>query len=398
MDISDVYTDQYETVDADAPVRSFRSRFTDGGLDALVVLADGEYLGVVTPREVTRRQVDPEAKASTLVWHVPRVGSHDDVREVARLLVSGGSRALPVFDGDDLVGVVTAEGVLSAVRSFLGVLSVDDVATHGAVTVAPDDTLGRAINRLREEGVSHLPVVEDGDPVGMVGLRDLVEFTSRAPARSQGGESDTATGRGGFGERAGDVERLLDLPVDTVMAAPVETTSADEPLDEAVGRMLDAGISSLVLLEDGDVAGIVTTTDALRSLTWDGEPGLVVQITNVDLMDDIGREEVAETIEGIAAKYARMSVLEAKVDFHEHTETLRGMPYVQARVRLFTDRGHFVATGEGYGAAHAFRLAANRIERKILEGKEYGTSMKPASEEELSKLLGWWLVGSPRER
>jgi len=48
------------------------------------------------------------------------------------------------------------------------------------------------------------------------------------------------------------------------------------------------------------------------------------------------------------------------------------MPLVLARIRLVTDRGYFTADGEGYGASHALRLAANKVERQILKGKHTG--------------------------
>lgn len=403
MDVSDVVSTEFERVAAEDPVSSFRSRFADDGVDAVVVFDGDEYVGVVTPRELTRRGTDPDARARSVLRHVPRIAPDEGVREAARLLVAGGSRVLPAFDGDDLAGVVTAGALLEAVRPYLRVLTVGDVYTAEVVTVAPEDGLGEALHAMREVGGSHLPVVEDGAPVGMVALRDLLSFATREVARAQGGSPDAAGGRGGFGDRAGEIERLLDLPVENVMVEPVETTTRGERLDRAVGRMFDAGVSSLAVLEGaapggGDLVGIVTTTDALRSLTWTDEPGPPVQITGVDLMDDLTREEVAEAIEAIAGKYRRLRVLEANVAFHEHDETLRGLSLIRARIRLFTDRGHFVGHGEGFGAAHAFRLAANVVEREVLEGKDYARTKKPASGEELSKLLGWWLVGQPRRR
>lgn len=66
---------------------------------------------------------------------------------------------------------------------------------------------------------------------------------------------------------------------------------------------------------------------------------------------------------------------------------------ILTRVRLFTDKGHFVGTGEGYGAAHALQLARN-----ILEGKAYARTKKHPSAEEKEKFLGWWLAGTSGRR
>jgi len=407
MDIRDIVSTEYAQFDADARVSKIEGAFTETGAKAAVVTEDDEYLGVVTQRQLASAHRNPDAKARGLVWHVGRVDLDDDVRTVARLLVGSDSAVLPVFAGDELLGVVTTEALLRKVRPFLGVLTVDDVYSPDLLTVTPDTTLGEVLHTLREERITHLPVVDGDAAVGVVSLSDLLDFATREVRRGQGGSPAPEMGaggrsHGGFGERAGDIDRLLDLPVADVMTDGVETTTGDEPLDEAVETMIEAGISSLVVTDsddDGDggqPVGIVTTTDVLEALTWTDETRPPVQITNVDLLDDISREGVTELVESVTRKYGDMRLLEANVYLHEHDEKLRGTPLIMARIRLFTDKGHFVGTGEGYGAGHALRLARNVVERQVLEGKEYGRTKKHPPAEELTKLYGWWLSGSSR--
>lgn len=398
MDITDIVSTEFETVDADARASELEGTFRETGTKAVIVTDDGEYQGVVTQRQFASANRDPNAKARGLLWHVGTVDRDDDVRTVARTMLGSESRVLPVFDGDELIGVVTADDLLSAVRPFLHVLTVGDVSTDDLLSVSPETTVGEVLHTLRERRITHLPVVEAGTVVGIVSLFDVLDIVVREMNRQQGGspapESQPGGGKphGGFGERAGDVDRMLDLPTADVMTEQIETTTHGQPLDEAVERMLAAGISSLVVTDD-DSTGIVTKTDVLRALTWTDETRLPVQITNVDLMDDISRAELARLIEDRTRKYGDMNVLEAKVHLHEHDEQFRGTPLLLARLRLFTDKGYFVGSGEGYGASHAIRLAANVVERQILEGKTYGQNKKHPPQEEWEKLYGWWLAG-----
>lgn len=423
MDISDIVLSDFDAVDADARMSTVQSRLKNEDRRAVAVMDDGEYRGIITPRQLLSGNVDPDAKADGYVWHVARVRPTDDVRTVAARMVGSLTRVLPVFEGDELVGLVTAEGILEAVQPFLGVLSVRDVFTQDPETLSPDTTIGRALHEFREHGVGHFPVVgirETGRPpeereeaegagveklVGVLSLRDVLGFVGREMERASGGtpgdfggpsSGRSGTTHGGFGERAGDIDRMLDVPVENVMTDTTVTSKPGAPLDDAVAEMLDRGISSLVVARDDRPVGIVTWTDVLEVLTLTGEERLPVQITNIDLLDDMTRAELSELIEGIASKHGRMRVLEANLYLHEHDETLRGTPLILARIRLFTDKGQFVGTGEGYGAAHAIRLAANVLERSILEGKEYARTKKHPDPEELSKIYGWWLEGSPR--
>jgi CBS domain-containing protein len=403
MDIRDIVSTEFETVDSDTSVSELLGAFEDESLRAVVVTNDGEYRGLVTRRQLSSGHRVPDEKARNLVWHVAKVEPSTNVREVARLMVGGNVQLLPVFENGDLRGVVTADAVLEKVAPFLNVLAVEDVHTHDLVTAHPETTLGEVVHLLREHKITHLPVVEEGQAVGVASLFDVVNFSGREIRKEQGGspprfDSVGGRSRGGFGERRGDLDRMLDLPVRNVMSEPVLTTSPDAGLDEAVETMLDEGVSSLVVTTGGESVGIVTKTDALDVLTVTDEDHLDVQIIGIDLMDDISREEVADMIERLAGKYRQLSVLEADVYLHEHKETFRGTPLILARIRLFTDKGHFVGTGEGYGAAHALRLASNILERQVLEGKEYARSKKHPPAEEKEKLLGWWLAGSARRR
>jgi len=128
--------------------------------------------------------------------------------------------------------------------------------------------------------------------------------------------------------------------------------------------MLDDDISSLVVVDDdGRAEGIVTKTDALRSLTWTDEDRIPVQVFDVGLLDALTHDDIAERIEELDLKYEAMDVVEVNVVFHEHSERTRGVPLVLATVRPLTDEGRFSGLGEEYGARAAFDEAADVVEK-----------------------------------
>ncbi|WP_423751046.1 CBS domain-containing protein [Salinirarus marinus] len=397
MDIQNIVSTDYPQVDTDTKVSKLATIFEDSAAPAIVVLDDGEYEGVVTRRQLTASHNKPEAKARKFLWNVPKISRTENVREVARLMVGSESMLLPVMENEEVVGVVTANDLLAEVRPYLDVLTVEDVASTDLVTVDADSTVGEALHEFRENSITHLPVMDEGSLVGILSLVDVVDFITRDIDVERGGTSgreSTGRGHGGYGPREGELERMLDLPVSNMMSEPVDTVSPDEAVDDAVDRMLDLGVSSLVVTENSDTPwGIVTKRDVLESLTWSGRGHRAVQVYGVDLLDDMTYEDVAELIDEVSRKYSAMTVLEAKVHLHEHEERLRGTPLILARIRLFTDKGMFIASEEGYGAKHALNLARNAVERQILEGKTHGQTKKHPDEETLRKLYGWWLSG-----
>ena len=362
MNIADIATDEFVQVDSDERLGKVRSVFERENPKGIIVTDEEEYAGVITERQLLQSHIEDDAKANVLARsNVPRIGRDEDVRDVARMLVEGGTKVAPVFEGETLWGIVTEDAILEAVLENLEVLTVDQIYTDSVVTLQEDDHLGKAINYLRENDISRLPVVNENDRLaGMVTTHDIADFAVRTMERQQ------------KGDRSGDTDRMLDLPVYDMMNAPVETATGDETVKTAVERMFESDYAGLVVTPDGDdtsVAGILTKTDVLRALTFTEEQSMDVQITNIDFLDTVSRSDIQDAIAEVVDKYQDMQVHHAHVRLSEHKERLRGTPLIHAQIRLRTNRGQIAGTGEGYGSDTAFRVALDKLERNVLELK-----------------------------
>ncbi|KAB1190480.1 CBS domain-containing protein [Haloferax sp. MBLA0076] len=402
MDISEILSPKFTEFDIGTPLSKVAGAFENQELDAVIVTDGDEYRGIVSRRQLASSSNQPSAKVGSQVQHVPTVDRTEDVREVARLMIGSDAKTLPVLRDDRVVGVVTGDAVLEAVRPFLDAATVDDAYTAELVSATPETTIGKALNLLREAGIAHLPVVDGDDLVGLLSLYDVVEFTTRGGSKSQGGSSSGFGGRagggqnrGGFGAREGDADRMLDLPVRNLMSDAVATVERSATLDEVVETMFEREVSSLVVTADDtdEPIGIITKTDVIEALTWERDDRNAVQVFGLDLLEGMDYDDVSALIESVTSKYGEMSVIKASIELQEHKEQSRGVPLVLARIRLVTDRGYFTADGEGYGATHALRLAANAVERQLLKGKTYGDSKKHPDTDEQTQLYGWWLGG-----
>jgi len=392
MDIRDIVSTEYVEFQADQRVSKLVGAFDDPAVSGVVVTDDGEFEGVVTRRQLAASQHQPAEKVRSLVWSVPRLAPGEDIREVARLMIDSDAKVLPVFEGEELVGVVTADDILGAVQSNLSEATVDQAATNDLVTVDPTTTFGEAIHEMRERRITHLPVTEDGRVAGILSLYDVVGLAVRSIEGSQGGNADDIGGRGGFGAREGERERMLDLPVRDVMVSPVRTIGREATLEAAVAEMFDVGGSALVVTDDdGSPTGIVTKTDVLESLTWGTDGSRAVEIYGADYLDDMRFEDVKAVVEDLDSRDSGMTIHDAKVHLHQHDEKLRGTPLLLARIRLYTDDGLFMASGEGYGAKAAIGEARETLERRIRDNKTYGQSKKHPDEAYWHKRFGWML-------
>jgi acetoin utilization protein AcuB len=97
-------------------------------------------------------------------------------------------RHLPVVDGKKLVGLLTNMDVRKAEASpatsleirelhyLLDKLTVGEIMTRNVITIAPDVSVEEAAILLHDNKIGCLPVVEDGNLVGIITENDVMEI------------------------------------------------------------------------------------------------------------------------------------------------------------------------------------------------------------------------------
>jgi CBS domain-containing protein len=97
------------------------------------------------------------------------------VSEAARLMNEAGVGSILVLRREKLVGIFTERDALGRVLAVgLDPLHtrLSQVMTARPDSMSPDKPFGHALIAMYEHGYRHMPVVENGRPVGVVSMRD----------------------------------------------------------------------------------------------------------------------------------------------------------------------------------------------------------------------------------
>lgn len=113
------------------------------------------------------------------------------VSAAARLMAKKKVSAVMVVQEARLVGIFTERDAVYRVMAKgrdPDITRLAEVMTRDPKTVAPDETFGYAMLMLFEQGFRHAPVIENGQPIGIVSARnaldpDLEEFAAEAQRR-----------------------------------------------------------------------------------------------------------------------------------------------------------------------------------------------------------------------
>ena len=181
---------------------------------------------------------------------------------------------------------------------------VRDIMQSRLVTISPKTTLPQAMRLAAERRIRHLPVVENGELIGIVSDRDLKQAMA-SPATSL---------------EAHELNYLLNrLSVAEIMTQAVITIGPMFPVEEAARLMVQEKISALPVIEDGRLIGIVTETDVLELFVRAMGAGTPSTRLDVLLSDDrpCALPEIVNMIEGTGVCVTSIVTLQNRAGVRE---------------------------------------------------------------------------------
>lgn len=99
------------------------------------------------------------------------------VYDALAMLAEKNIGALVVVDDGELIGIISerdyARKVILADKSSRDTL-VSEIMTPDPVTVTPRDTVGACMGLMTDNRFRHLPVVDDGELLGVISIGDVV--------------------------------------------------------------------------------------------------------------------------------------------------------------------------------------------------------------------------------
>ena len=128
---------------------------------------------------------------------------------------------------------------------------VRDVMTTDVTTLREDAALVDATLIFASSGVRHIPILNGKKLVGIVTERDLKHYTPSILS----------------GIPPAEYNRLMgSTPLSKIMTRDPATIEPGKTISEAVQMLYDRRIGCLPVVEDGELKGIITTTDMLNLL------------------------------------------------------------------------------------------------------------------------------------
>ena len=152
------------------------------------------------------------------------------------------SRRSGIVTETDLIRKVLAKGIDPSLAM------ADQIMTSPLLTITPDRPMLDASHLMETNQIRYLCVSDKDEIVGIISVRDLVRY---------------------FVDSEGGPIRDLDnvyRPLSVLMRTTMETIASERTVLEAAQTMAEKRIGSLLVIEAGEMVGIVTETDVVRKV------------------------------------------------------------------------------------------------------------------------------------
>ncbi len=240
------------TILQDSKVENAVKAMDEHNIGSVVVLDALGPCGVFTERDLLSRVLakgkDP---AATVISEVaspkfPSIDASETLEGAAHAMVETKSR-LMVFEGADLVGMVTPTDIVRVLRGIETDFSILKVISTRMVTVIPETPVSSVVRRMDEEKVGSVLTSEDGRWTGIFTERDLLKKVLAKKVR-------------------------LDVEVRKVATTPLVTAEPGVFGREVAGIMSLHGFKRVPLVLDGEGVGIVTARDVVEAFAMASRP------------------------------------------------------------------------------------------------------------------------------
>lgn len=371
--VGNIFSKSFSTVNENDPLSKCLKLFKREMPPVIAVLdGKGKYVGVISRRWVIRSRLDPATtKVKSLMRPAPKVSKEFSLSRAATLMIQSGVRQLPVFEKNKLVGFVTDEDIIhGAVTQEWGSTTVEKIMTKAPQVIEANRSVGAVLSLFREHGISHVPVIDEGKLAGIISIQDVIEQVFQPRQRQT------------LGEIVGKKVPVLSIPAKGIMTQPVITVTSDTSLREAVEKMHKQDVSCLLVLSKERLAGIVTKLDFLEPISQLEivEQKLTVQfgVKGISINPD-QQGFIMNEFEAFTRKYKDALKLGTLfVYMKTHGTNKKGVPLIHCRLQLRTVRGSFFSSSEGFGVESTFRVALDRLDKRLLRSKELSYNPKYA--------------------
>ena len=113
-----------------------------------------------------------------------KVDGSDMLSQAVKVMVENDTGSVAVYNGDAFIGMLTFREILTSIHhsGFDAAANApcSDIIEKNGICTTPDDSVDQIRNMMTSKHIRYLPVVTDGDVVGVISFYDVARSVAKA--------------------------------------------------------------------------------------------------------------------------------------------------------------------------------------------------------------------------
>lgn len=278
--VEEYMTDEVVAATTNETISHVRNLLLKHNISRVIVLQDGKPRGMVTKKDVLRRLAAGDAPwkrrpldkitiSRVMTPGLITIPPEADVKAAAKLMLKENISSLPVVGSNTLYGILTKTDLLRAYREhYQGAFRTRELMTRKVITANRHHTLSHIAALMMEKGIGRVVIVDGQKPIGIVTASDLFFVNLEDYKRGISKKRVTyVKPKVATRPQYRYVQTFPLVVAEDFMATTLITTTQASDAADASGAMLEEGISSLPVVAEDEIRGIITKTDIVRGMT-----------------------------------------------------------------------------------------------------------------------------------
>jgi CBS domain-containing protein len=250
------------------------------------LVAVGKKVGLVSIRDFLIVTQPAQTTIANLVTITGSLSLNASIMDLAGKLIGENIRAIPLTENGDILGGISQIDLLEALGevSEYANIRAETVMKAPVYSIESSDSILTVRKRMLDHAISHIPITENGELVGMICAKDIVQtFIVPIGAMTMGQRSGEKIAR-----FEGDVKAIMD-------ASPI-TAHGKTPTITIIQDLIEQGKSACIIVDTNNhIQGIITPRELLTPIVQEYErntlPIYFVGLSDEDAFD----QNIAET-------------------------------------------------------------------------------------------------------
>jgi len=256
--VKDLMSRDIVTISPDSTMHEAVEKMQSIGIHGMVVAKDGKPMGMISTYDVlllmARRDHGKHVTVEEVMSTELVTTTQDaDVIDAIELMLSNHILRLPVIEGGEIVGIITATDLIDSFdKGFEGEspeemkagseLRVENIMHKPVVTIDSNKSVFEAAKLMSKKKIGSL-VIEERGKVGIITENDI------------------------FGGVVAEGRDSKETRVSDIMTSPCKTTAPKTDILQASRIMHDQSIKRLPVVKKGRLVGIITSDDIVEAIS-----------------------------------------------------------------------------------------------------------------------------------